>query len=105
MVSWTMTALGVIEGPPDVAAFWSAVDWGRMRERVGRLQARIVKATRMGLRVFHGALSRLEPCAVKVACTVLRGRGGSNATPLPDRIPPRTDDRSSEAGSRASSPA
>ena len=27
---------------------------------------------------------RLEPCAVKVASTVLRGRGGSNVAPLPD---------------------
>ena len=35
-------------------------------------------------RALHGALSRLEPCAVKVACTVLRGRGGGNATSLPD---------------------
>ena len=38
-------------------------------------------------RVLHGALSRLEPCAVKIACTVLRGRGGSNATLLPDYQP------------------
>ena len=28
---------------------------------------------------------KLEPCAVKVACTVLRGRSGRNPTPLPDR--------------------
>jgi len=27
---------------------------------------------------------RLEPCAVKVASTVLRGGSGSNATSLPD---------------------
>jgi len=27
----------------------------------------------------------LEPCAGKLACTVLRGRGGGNATPLPDQ--------------------
>ena len=32
----------------------------------------------------NGALMRLEPCAAKVACTVLRGESGSNATPLPD---------------------
>ena len=31
-----------------------------------------------------GALMRLEPCAAKVAYTVLRGESGSNATPLPD---------------------
>jgi len=35
-------------------------------------------------RVPCGAFSRLEPCAVKVACTVLRGRGDGNVTPLPD---------------------
>ena len=38
-------------------------------------------------RVPCGALSRLEPCAVKVACTVLRGQGDSNVTPLPDYPP------------------
>jgi hypothetical protein len=34
--------------------------------------------------VLRGAFSRLEPCAVKVARTVLRGRGGGNVTLLPD---------------------
>ena len=38
----------------------------------------------LGYRVPYGALSRLEPCAAKVACSVLRGRGGGNAAPLPD---------------------
>jgi hypothetical protein len=47
--------------------------------------------------VLHGTFSRLEPCAVKIACTVLRGRGGSNATPLPDY--PRLALRTSLAGS------
>jgi hypothetical protein len=31
-------------------------------------------------------LKRLEPCAVKVACTVLRGGNSSNAVPLPDKF-------------------
>ncbi len=35
-------------------------------------------------RLLHGALSRLEPSAVKVAWSVLRGRGGGNVTLLPD---------------------
>ena len=35
-------------------------------------------------RVLPGTLSRLEPCAVKVASTVLRGRGGGNVALLPD---------------------
>ena len=38
-------------------------------------------------RVLHGAFSRLEPCAVKVASTVLRGRGDRKVTPLPDGAP------------------
>ena len=46
-------------------------------------------------RVPRGAFSRLEPCAVKVACTVLRGRGDGNVTSLPDvrqawRVAPMT---------------
>ena len=40
--------------------------------------------------VLHGAFSRLEPCAVKVARTVLRGRDGGNVISLPDfQILPR----------------
>ena len=38
-------------------------------------------------RVLHGAFSRLEPCAVKVASTVLRGRGDRKVTLLPDASP------------------
>ena len=41
----------------------------------------------MCCRALHGALPRLEPCAVKVARTVLRGRGGGNVASLPDRFP------------------
>jgi len=33
-------------------------------------------------------LERLEPYAMKVARTVLRGRGGGNAAPLPDHLTP-----------------
>ena len=39
-------------------------------------------------RVLHGAFSRLEPCAVKVASTVLRGRGDRKVTLLPDEPDP-----------------
>ena len=35
-------------------------------------------------RVLHGALSRLEPSAVKVACSVLRGGVDRKVCPLPD---------------------
>ena len=79
----TMNASGVIEGPQDAAADWSSVDWTKIRRHVSRLQARFVKAV-SGRWVLHGAFSRLEPCAVKVACTVLRGRDGGNVIPLPD---------------------
>ena len=41
-------------------------------------------------RVPHGALPRLERCAVKVARTVLKGRGGGDVTPLPDISAPFT---------------
>jgi hypothetical protein len=63
----------------------------RIRRYVSQLQSSIVKVIRAGFlpdhRVLHGAFSRLEPCAVKVACTVLRGRGGGNATLPPDPNP------------------
>jgi hypothetical protein len=36
-------------------------------------------------RPVKGAFGRLERCAVKVARTVLRGRGGGNAALLPDQ--------------------
>jgi hypothetical protein len=38
----------------------------------------------MNYRPCDRGLSRLEPCAVKVASTVLRGLGGGNAAWLPD---------------------
>ena len=43
-----MNAIGVIEGPRDAAALWSAIDWTKIRRHVSRLQARIVKAVRAG---------------------------------------------------------
>jgi hypothetical protein len=36
-------------------------------------------------RLCRKGLSRLEPCAVKVASTVLRGLGGGDATWLPNQ--------------------
>ncbi len=38
----------------------------------------------------------LEPCAVKVACTVLRGGGGSDVSSLPDEADRRDDPARSE---------
>ena len=53
---------------------------------VRRLQVGIVKVTSHCHRVLdERAFEMLEPCAVKVACTVLRGGGRSNPVSLPDR--------------------
>jgi len=43
-----MSAVGVIEGPRCVTDSWSEIDWSKVRYRVRRLQARIVKAVRAG---------------------------------------------------------
>jgi len=74
--------IDAIEGPSGAAVQWSSIDWSHVRHHVSRLQTRIVKAVER--RVLHSAFSRLEPSAVKVACSVLRGRDGGNVTPLPD---------------------
>lgn len=37
-------------------------------------------------RMLRGAFARLEPCAVKVARTVLRGRDDRKVTLLPDGL-------------------
>jgi len=57
----------------------------RWASNASQVQTRIVKGVVRGHRVLHGALPRLEPGAVKVARRVLRGRGGGNVTPLPDK--------------------
>ena len=64
---------------------WHSMNWNKAHRNVRRLQARIVKAMKYQSRVRqNGRLQRLERCAVKVARTVLRGLGGSNAPWLPD---------------------
>jgi hypothetical protein len=71
--------IGAIEGPSDMATCWSDIAWSVIRRHVSRLQTRIVKAIKADESsllvnwVLRGALSRLEPSAVKVACSVLRG--------------------------------
>ena len=79
-----MTAIGVIEGLQGAAAHWSSIDWAKIRRHVSRLQARIVKAVPVDHRVPHGAFSRLEPGAGKLARRVLRGGVGRKARSLPD---------------------
>ena len=72
---------------------WHAHKWGRMVRNVRRLQVRIVKAMQCGKILTlcccvldERAFEMLEPCAVKVACTVLRGGGRSNPVSLPDLL-------------------
>ncbi len=70
---------------------WTAAERQQAEVHVRRLQARIVKAVQ-GLAPSkpstaasrRGRSSGLEPCAGKLARTVLRGRGGGNVSPLPD---------------------
>ena len=81
--------IGAIEGPSGGAACWPDIDWLVVRPHVSRLQTRIVKAIKDSLLVnwaLRGALSRLEPSAVKVACSVLRGGVDRKVCPLPDRL-------------------
>jgi hypothetical protein len=50
----------------------NAIDWHKVKRTVSNHRQRI----------FRGEL--LEPCAVRVACTVLRGEWRSDAPFLPD---------------------
>ena len=66
---------------------WLQSDWSHVKEEVKRLQARIAKATPilelLGA-TLCGAAEWLEPCAGKLACTVLRGEHAGNGVFLPD---------------------
>jgi len=55
--------------------------------RVSSVQPRIAKAAGIDRRVLHGALSRLEPGAGKLARRVLRGGVGRKVRPLPAYAP------------------
>ena len=56
-----MSAVGVIEGPRGVTDPWSEIYWNKVRYRVRRLQARIVKAVTVGcLTVPYQGLSRVR---------------------------------------------
>ena len=69
---------------------WNSSDWDEAEKNVRHMQGRISKAYSEGKIYRH--VSRpvttgyrwLEPCAVKVACTVLRRGGGSNPFSLFD---------------------
>ena len=86
-VNRTAKAEKVAGAAPDGKVDWHAINWRKIHRNVKRLQARIVKAMQAGKlqnRVPYRAFERLERCAGKLARTVLRGGGGSNAVSLPD---------------------
>ena len=64
---------------------WHSISWKQVQANVNRLQVRIVKALKYQSRVLHWEhYEWLEPCAVKVASTVLRGGWCGNTLSLPD---------------------
>jgi len=52
----------------------------------------------------QGALKKLEPCAVKVARTVLRGGGGGNAASLPNHYKPNASGKRNRTQKRSPHP-
>src|SRR6516225_8395299 len=72
------------------------------REIASGLRVSIVKATRQLLGP-HGLIERLELCARKPACTVLRGAGDRKVICLPDKCPTsRREAPDTYAGTRQS---
>jgi len=69
---------------------WQSVAWRKANRIVRNLRRRIFKAAQAGdlkkVRSLRDRSWLLEPCAVQIASTVLRGRGGGDATPLPGEI-------------------
>ena len=84
------------ERPADALSLsqqWNSIDWTKAEKDVRHMRGRISKAYSEGItywRNLHRHVSRpvsmgycwLEPCAVKVARTVLRRGGGSNSFSL-----------------------
>ncbi|MEW6618713.1 MAG: reverse transcriptase N-terminal domain-containing protein [bacterium] len=81
---------------------WEAINWQKVNTEVRRLQMRIAKAEREGkYLLFHGlsnqlrylvilpgfsnrTIQMLEPCAGKLARTILRGKVRREPRALPD---------------------
>ena len=99
----TAMSLSSTGASPAEMSDWNAINWRKIEQHVKRLQVRIAKATKESRPskvkalqrllicqtrcwVKNLAFKRLEPCAVKVACTVLRGRGCGDTTLLPDLL-------------------
>jgi len=86
MVETQMTAVAIPTGASPTKWFaWDDINWSKVEKHVRKLQVCIAKATLKWV-VGSGFLAyeRLEPCAVKVARTVLRGRDRGDAILLPD---------------------
>jgi hypothetical protein len=72
---------------------WNTVDWRRAERRVRNLRQRIFRASQQGDHCKAASLQNerrrndpLEPCAGKLARTVLRGRGHSDVSLLPGEM-------------------
>src|SRR6266511_3090539 len=84
-----MQSPGLANGP-EKRTDWNAVNWRQAQRIVRNLRQRLFRATQAGRLKTCEVSGLLEPCAVKVARTVLRGRGRSDAPPLPGkRIQPQ----------------
>ncbi len=59
--------------PETFAVYWTLINWDKVKANVKSLQLRIAKAICRGLLKPFSPLIVLEPCAGKLACTILRG--------------------------------
>ena len=73
---------------PSLSRQWNSIDWNEAEKNVRHMQGRISKAYSEDFRYVSRPVTMgyrwLEPCAVKVARTVLRRGGGSNPFSLFD---------------------
>ena len=73
------------ERPADALSLskqWNSIDWTKAERCIRHIQGRISKAYSDVSRPVRMGYCWLEPCAVKVARTVLRRGGGSNSFSL-----------------------
>jgi len=78
-----MTAVikSLTDAPTTEDIDWHSIPWNKVNSEAKRLQMRIAKAAKNCWVTFVAFLG-LEPCAVKVASTVLRGGAASNSGSL-----------------------
>src|SRR6266511_3887190 len=90
-----MQSPGLANGP-EKRTDWNAVNWRQAQRIVRNLRQRLFRATQAGRLKTCEVSGLLEPCAVKVARTVLRGRGRSDAPPLPGNLGSTRNDPASK---------